>query len=103
MKSYARVAIINLSGDVLLEVAGIEPGQVDAFRTEVAHELGALLGVNREVAQAMISVDVADAVWLPVPSCFELSDRTRSAFAREAAAAIKPYFTPAASDVGAAA
>jgi len=91
MRSYPQVNIVDPSDDdaVILTVAMVPADEVGAFTAEVAHELGALLGLNREVALELFAVDIRDAVACPVPSAFELSPHIRRAFARDVAALVR--------------
>ncbi len=90
-KSYPIVHIIDPRDrrDVLLSVAMIAPEVVDAFVDEIARELGALLGVNREAARTLIEIDQRGSVVLPVPSAFDLSDHSRRLLAVDVAKALR--------------
>lgn len=104
MKSYPRIAIIDLSGDVLAEVTCIDAGEAEAFIDEVRGELAVLLGLTETVARVMIAIDVGStSVAAPMPACFSLSAQTRRAFAREVAGLIRPHFHCAARDTSEAA
>jgi len=91
VKKYPRISIIDPhdADAVIVEVTLIPEADAGAFVAEIAHELGALLGLNREVALELFAVDVRDAVACPVPSAFELSPHIRRAFARDVAALVR--------------
>ena len=91
MRSYPLIHVLDPSDDdaVILTVAMVPADEVGAFTAEVAHELGALLGLNREVALELFAVDVRDSVACPVPSRFELAPAMRVLFAREVAAVVR--------------
>lgn len=91
MKSYPIVAVrhpLDHEADLLLLGMLAESDLAD-FRSEVAHELGALLGIDRQAALSFVDLDVDDAISLPTPDCFELSAQTRRAFAAEVAKALR--------------
>lgn len=75
--------------DVLLTVAMITPDQVETFVGEVAHELGALLGVTREAAAGLVEIDQRGSVVVPVPSGFDLSAHSRRLLAVDVAKALR--------------
>ena len=59
MRAFPIVHIVDPRDrrDVLLSVSMIDPALVEAFVGEVAHELAALLGVNREAAAPLVCGD----------------------------------------------
>lgn len=90
MQTFPRISVVDpRTDDVLLEVTLIPEADAGAFVAEIAHELGALLGVSREVALELFAVDLRDSVALPVPDCFQVSAQTRRAFAKDVAAVVR--------------
>lgn len=94
MKPYPKIRIIDPSDRdaLLVEVTMIPEDEAGAFVAEVAHELGALLGVNREVALELFVVDITDSIACPVPDCFTISPAIRLGFAKDVAGSIRPLF-----------
>ena len=70
-------ASVDARRDVLMSVAMIDPAHVEAFVGEVAHELGALLGIDREAAAPLVEIDQRGSIALPVPSEFQLAPHAR--------------------------
>ena len=91
MKSYPILHLadpLDPGADLML-FGMIDPADLDAFRGEVAHELAALLGVNREAVVGLVTIEPRDAQGLPVPSEFTLSDRSRRLMAADVARALR--------------
>lgn len=91
MRAFPIVHIVDPRDrrDVLLSVTLIDPAHVEAFVGEVAHELAALLGVNREAAAPMVEIDQRGSVACQVPSEFVLAPSARRQMAVEVARALR--------------
>lgn len=91
MRAFPIVHIVDPRDrrDVLLSVSMINPAHVEAFVGEVAHELAALLGINREAAAPLVEIDQRGSIALPVPSEFELAPQARRQMAVDVARALR--------------
>ena len=91
MRAFPIVHIVDPRDrrDVLLSVTLIDPAHVEAFVGEVAHELAALLQINREAAAPMVEIDQRGSVACQVPSEFVLAPAARRQMAVEVARALR--------------
>lgn len=91
MKTYPILHVAHpLDRDAdLLALTMLAESDLADFRSEIAHELGALLSIDRVAALSFVDLRPGDSIGCPVPECFTLAPAVRKSYAVDIARALR--------------